>query len=172
MTRRGPTWRDPLGSPIGSPEDLAARFWPKVDRSSLLGCWEWLSYRNTHGYGQLSDGIHVVLAHRVSWVLHNGPIPEGMVCRHDCDNRGCVNPAHLRIGTHADNIADKVSRNRQAKGEQNGRARLTVAQVYAIRRRGDAGEDPGVLAAEYGVTKRAVVYIIERTNWRHLEEAA
>lgn len=172
MTRRGPTRRATIEAPIGSPEDLAARFWPKVDRSSLLGCWEWLSYRNSHGYGQMFDGIRVLLAHRVSWILHNGPIPDGLVCRHDCDNRTCVNPAHLRIGTHADNIADKVARNRQAKGEQNGRARLMPAQVLEIRRRGDAGELPGTLATEYGVTRRAVVYILQRVNWRHLEEAA
>lgn len=164
MTRRGPQL--PADAPL---ED---RFWPKVDKSSLLGCWEWQGYRTEDGYGQVSDGIRMRHAHRVSWELHNGSIPEGLVVRHDCDNSSCVNPAHLRIGTHADNIADKVARNRQAKGEGNGRAVLTAADVRAIRRAYDAGEDPGLIAARYPVSKRAIVYIGQRVNWRHLEEAA
>lgn len=151
--------------------DLAGRFWRNVDRTSLLGCWEWTGYRQ-EGYGHVFDGIRDRPAHRVSWELHNGPIPDGMVCRHDCDNPGCVNPAHLRIGTHADNIADKVARNRQAKGEGNGRARLTAPQVLEIRRRGDAGESRTALAREFGVDHRTIVYIIQRVNWRHLAEKA
>lgn len=169
MTRHETTPVPFTGSRIGSrrPPNRRLKFWDRVDRTDLFGCWPYTGPRTEGGYGITSLGSSTsTSAHRRAWLETFGPIPVGMVIRHDCDNPPCCNPSHLRIGTHADNIADKVARNRQAKGERNGRARLTIEQVREIRRRGDAGENPTTLAQEFGVSRRAIVYIIQRINWR------
>lgn len=150
------------------PAKYAARFWGRVDRTDLFGCWSWQGPRRPDGYGIASLGGQTTPAHRVAWILANGSIPAGRVLRHDCDNRACCNPAHLQLGTHAENIADKVSRGRQAKGEGNGRAVLTVADVRAIRAAHASGLGPAAIAAAYPVSKRAVVKIVDRETWRHV----
>jgi len=90
---------------------------------------------NTYGYGQIRDeqGSYAT-AHRISWRLHNGDIPAGMCVLHKCDNPRCVRPEHLFLGTQADNIADKVRKGRQARGERHGMARANVV----ARQRGAA----------------------------------
>lgn len=101
-----------------------------------------------------------------------GPIPPGMVVRHRCDNPACVNPAHLEVGTHADNRADCVARNRHAKGESNGRAKLTSAKAEEIRRRLCAGERKRDLAREFGVTSRLLRFLELGRIWRSPTPAA
>lgn len=84
---------------------LEERFWEKVDQSG--DCWEWTAYRGQNGYGQIGGGprtARVLYAHRVSFELLSGPIPEGMFIDHICHNRGCVNPAHLRLATNKQNL--------------------------------------------------------------------
>ncbi len=93
---------------------LAERFWPKVDKRGDDECWEWTGGRHPSGYGQIwiggKYGSHIY-AHRASWEINGHKIPDGMCVLHHCDNPPCVNPAHLFIGTQADNMRDK-----QAKG--------------------------------------------------------
>lgn len=89
-----------------------ARFWAKVDRSGD-GCWLWTASTDQGGYGQFQIGRRPFKAHRISWELANGPVPAGLWVLHSCDNPPCVNPAHLRPGTPADNMADQLERNRR-----------------------------------------------------------
>jgi hypothetical protein len=104
------------------------RFWPKVDRSAGPGgCWPWLGTRNsknassTHGF--FWSGTAYVRAHRFSYELHVGPIPDGMWVLHHCDNPPCVNPAHLFLGTAADNNADSLRKGRRRVPEPPQRKR-------------------------------------------------
>lgn len=87
---------------------LDTRFWAKVDRRGETGCWEWTAAKDRHGYGVIGRGTReegVARAHRVSYELNVGPIPEGLVIDHLCRNRGCVNPAHLEVVSLGENTA-------------------------------------------------------------------
>jgi hypothetical protein len=149
------------------------KFWSKVDIREKHECWEWRGAINTYGYGNL----HVkgkngpARAHRIAYHLA-APAEsiEGRVIRHRCDNRKCCNPHHLKPGTHSDNAMDAVHRGRaggfQTKGEANGQAKLTEAQVRAIRSDTRMQKD---IAAEYGISKALMSGIINRKYWKHIK---
>ena len=144
------------------------RFWSKVDLSAgPTGCWEWQASRAKTGYGKFSMGhSRHVPAHRVAYELVNGPIPVGLHALHRCDNRPCVNPAHLFLGTNHDNIRDMVSKGRTNHGgEHNGNAKLDEAQVAEIIARLHAGERASVLAVVFGVTSETVRAIRRGQRW-------
>lgn len=148
---------------------VEARFWPKVRKGP--GCWEWVACRGANGYGRFSiSRSKWELAHRASWTLHNGPIPDGLCVLHDCDNPACVRPDHLFLGTNADNTADMDAKGRRrvtpSFGEAHGKAKLTEGDVRAIR----ADSRPEREAApDYGVSHSTFGKVRARTAWSHVQ---
>lgn len=160
---------------------LAERFWSKVSRDDIervpgLGpCWSWTVRRTPSGYGQLVIGSRTdgtrrnVRANRVAYELTHGPISEGLIVRHRCDYAPCVNPDHLLLGTNQANSDDMVARDRPARGERHGRAKLTWGQVREIRHRRARGEIYRVLATAYGVSPSTIRDVTLSRKWREGE---
>ena len=153
----------------------AAKILPPSEMLALLkskcsvneaGCWEYSGAKSQHGYPSLSWRGQVWKGHRLMWTLMNGPIsPEEHVC-HRCDNRLCVNPGHLFLGDNTVNTADRNRKNRQAKGERQGKAKLTEDNVREILR---SNEPHTVLAARFGVGETAIFNVRTRKNWVHVK---
>ena len=180
------TWR--------SDEADKVRFWSKVDQPDE-GCWLWQSTMFSQGYGCFKASGKMCKAHRIAYTYVHGPIPDGLVVCHACDNRRCVRPAHLFLGTTRDNALDAKRKGRLAsgdrngarlhpermttgdkhwshlhperfEGEGNGRAILTVNQVEDIRVRYAAGGvSQFVLADEYRVAQTTISAIVRRISW-------
>jgi hypothetical protein len=171
MTRGGTYRRGHYLNPMRPAEE---RFWRHVKRSD--GCWLWQGGLSTDGYGRIRQPgkRSKVLAHRFSYARHYGPIPDGLWVLHRCDVRACVRPDHLFLGTHADNMRDKVTKGRQpsTRGEKNPRAKLTAGQVLLIRERHRQGESRDALAQAFGVTYETVAMIVRRATWTHLGRSA
>lgn len=152
------------------------RYWPKVDRSGGPdACWPWTAHRMKSGYGLFAvpNGTSYAaphLAHRVSWALVNGPIPDGLFVCHSCDNPPCCNPSHLFLGTPQDNARDMQAKGRAVirRGESATMAKLTTEQAREVRRRARAGESPTRLGDEFGVSDTLVQRIRDGLAWRHL----
>ena len=143
------------------------RFWRNVVRNPK-GCWIWNGSRIPRGYGQIHCNGRSQLAHRVSWELHYGPIPIGVLVLHHCDNRPCVRPGHLFLGNGAANIADMIQKGRSLRGEANPNAKLTVAIVQSIRERIIRRGTIAALSREFGVSPDAISAILHRKRWKHV----
>lgn len=133
-----------------------------VERGAPDECWEFTSPRNRHGYGRIGYQREAWLAHRLAYATWVGPIPDGAVVCHTCDNPPCCNPAHLFIGTQLDNIADMARKGRARRGERVPTSKLTEADVRAIR--ADTRLQ-SVIAADYGIDHSAVWKIQKGTRW-------
>lgn len=133
------------------------------------GCWIWLLASDVLGYGYYSVGKTSYRAHRLSYEIHKGQIPAGMVVKHDCDNPSCVNPDHLSVGSQHSNIADCIRRGRNTRGEKVITALLSEKDVVEIRRAYDAGETQISIARRYpAVGRRAVSGAASRATWKHV----
>jgi hypothetical protein len=161
----------------------ADRFWPRLDKSGT--CWEYRGGHNSFGYGLFpvhdqQGKLTSVRAHRMAWELTHGPIPEGVLVCHRCDNPACCNPEHLFLGTHADNNRDMRSKGRSyyhfrehPEARQHGTAshyaKLTDDQVREIRRLSDQGMKRQDVANIFGISRENVGYIALRKTWKHVE---
>lgn len=164
----------PLGSKNKHPISLEARFWDKVDKKSDDECWEWQAFVHPRtGYGTIAVNRRMLAVHRVSWMLHYGDIPDGLFVCHHCDNRKCVNPKHLFLGTNQDNMNDMVAKGRSKppdnKGERHGLSKLTEKQVIEIRNMYSAGgKNFTEIGALYNIDRRTIGNIVARRAWRHI----
>lgn len=136
-------------------EKTRERFWSKVDQREEHECWEWTGYRDLDGYGGFSVGGRGKRAHRIAMVLCGYDV-SGAHALHSCDNRGCVNPRHLRLGTNADNMRDRVER---------GRCKLAMSDAEEIRRLVGEGESRRSVAKRFGVSASQVSAIVRGERW-------
>lgn len=134
-------------------------------------CWEWTGSigKGLKNYGRFKVDGGWVFAHRYAWFLATGHAPPNdLMVRHTCDNPPCVRPSHLLLGTHLDNVADKVARGRQPRGVTHPLAKLTEADVIAIRKASAGGESYSALGRQYGVTFHNIRRICLRLTWPHI----
>lgn len=187
--------------PEFTPEAIA-RFWSKVDRSGGPdACWEWQAGR-TDGYGRFWLNGKSVAAHRTAYEIAVGPIPEGILMCHRCDNRPCCNPSHFFLGTCGDNSQDMVAKGRslvgdkhpirrdptraarglsngaythpetRPRGENHGIAVLTDAAVRAIRAAAAQGQSFRSIGRAFGVSKTTIAHIVHGRAWTHVDSAS
>lgn len=141
----------------------------KVDEET--GCWNWTASKDGDGYGRFGVRRTIKGAHRVSYTLHTGNITEGLHVLHKCDNPSCVNPDHLFLGTHSENMADKTTKGRSPRGSKHGRSKLTEKKVQMIRYIHDRlGTTQGNLAEIFNVNTDYIGRIVRREYWKHVED--
>ncbi len=152
---------------------LAVRFWECVVQRD--GCWGWAGSKDQNGYGKIGEGGRGgrdLLAHRVSWELSHGPIPNGLCVLHRCDNPECVNPLHLFLGTQTDNNADMHAKGRGSGGRFYGsahpNAKLDEAAVREIRQARAEGARLATLAKRFGVLESTISHIARGKGWPHV----
>lgn len=159
-------------------EKFLARFWNKVVKTDT--CWLWNACVDKGGYGLiLLHEKQLLKSHRVSWIIHRGPIPDGLHVLHNCpggDNPSCINPEHLWLGTNLDNVRDKMSKGRHSMGDRTKStgelshfSKLTTEQVIQIRNLYSTG---GLtyrdLSSRFGVCFQVIGAIVKRKTWKHV----
>lgn len=144
------------------------RFWSKVLKTD--NCWNWTGCK-TRGYGKLqlwkNKTRQLSSAHRISWIIHFGDIPDGLFVLHSCDNASCVNPDHLFLGTALDNARDRSLKGRSAIGERGGNNKWSVSVVRRIRSMRDQGLSS--ISRITGVPETTVGHILSGRTWKNLE---
>jgi DNA-binding transcriptional regulator YiaG len=168
-------WRR-YGDPLGGERNHAppsVRFWRRVERRGPSECWPWTGAALSSGYGSFQPGGHrtpSVGAHRFSYAMHYGDIPSGMFVMHACDNKRCVNPAHLSLGTPKHNTADMIAKGRHARmapvGTDNGKAKLDADGVRFIRANPQMSN--AKLAAVLGVGASTIQGVRSGRTWAHV----
>lgn len=148
--------------------DVMERLREKYVVDEVTGCWNWTGRLMPNGYGRMEIDERQMYAHRASWFIHHGEIRDGLYVCHHCDNRKCVNPDHLHLGTAQDNSDDAVSRNRFPVGSAASPAVLKDDHVVQIKRRLQMGEMDSVLAREFGIGDETVRGIRIGRTWKNI----
>ena len=149
------------------------RFMKYVDKGDF--CWTWTGGKYYNGYGQFYEGPNKICAHRFSYKIFKGSIPSGKLVLHKCDNRQCVNPDHLFIGTQKDNILDMVKKGRRVHssrvGENNGRTVLKEKDIVKIRKDYKSGVSVKNICKSYKLSETQIYRIIKKQSWSHVKGA-
>lgn len=138
-----------------------------IAKNPVTGCWLWQGSYFPTGYGQFNNKMlqkSPTTSHRASWEIHNGRIPDGLMVLHKCDDRRCVNPEHLYLGTNQDNMIDRSKRGRVHQ------RRLDEGKVREMRQLRQAGWPWRQLAERYGVAMNAVISATMGTSWAYIDE--
>jgi DNA-binding transcriptional regulator YiaG len=152
------------------------RFWAKANIGKPNDCWNWNGSKSNDGYGTVTSGNTTQYAHRIAYSLTCGSIPKGQLVCHHCDNRRCVNPNHLFLGTHQDNSDDMKAKQRSARGARHGththperfQSKLTDAQVAQIRAMRKQGIVQRTIAKLFGISPMHVSKIEHNKTRREL----
>lgn len=155
--------------------DWVERYWEKVEIRGPDACWPWRACIKSTGYGLFNSGIKTRTAHRISWELRNGEIPEGLCVLHHCDRPDCVNPAHLWLGSQADNLRDMREKGRGQipvmRGERNGSSKLTPEKIREIHKLYATGEYlQRDLGERFGISRRHIGDIVNQKAWAWLAQ--
>lgn len=133
------------------------------------GCWVWIGAKANTGYGYITHKGKILNSHRLSWKVNIGEIPPGMSVLHKCDNRICVRPDHLFLGTITDNMADKTKKGRQLKGTQMHSSKLTDEDVINIRKQYVPWKvSLTTLGKKYGVHHTTILDVLHGESWKHI----
>lgn len=164
---------------MASSEAGRKRFWRKAKTGDPKDCWPWtgLQFNDGDGYGQVKLCVgsqvnhirHRYRAHRVAYFLTTGDLPDDQCVCHSCDNPICVNPKHLFLGTQLQNVHDRTSKRRDAKGEGHGMHKLTLGEVQEIRHlRATQRISYRALGERFGVSTTQAGFIVRRESWKHV----
>lgn len=147
---------------------LAEKFEEKIFYGSPDGCHYWIGAVSSQGYGLMVIERKLILAHRLSYTIFKGEIPEGLLIRHSCDNTLCVNPDHLLIGTHKENTYDMVVRGRHTMAERNSRAKLNRRDVNQIRFMASVGVPQKDIAKLVGTLPTNISRVINNIRYKSI----
>lgn len=155
------------------PWEVTERFWSRVSGNEPNECWNYVGSLNSDGYGNCRYEGRVEKAHRLAWMFTQGRIPKGMCVCHHCDNPACVNPQHLFLATHAENMADAATKGRMSgapnqQGDGNNASKIRAAWVPFIRALIKRGVQQKEIAEVCNVSRAAICLIHKRVNWRHI----
>lgn len=146
---------------------LIERMAAKTRRAGADECWPWIGGVDHFGYGRIYDHGTSYQVHRVVYELEHGPIPDGLLVLHRCDNPPCVNPAHLFLGTNQDNVNDMLQKGRERRGETHHNAKISTQQVLELRQQFAAGRSAASLARAFGVDPSNVRLIVLGKTRKH-----
>lgn len=161
-------------------DHAVTRFLRKIRVADIAGdgCWHWEGAVQENGYGRFNADGKPTGAHRAAYSLFIGEIPSGADVCHACDNRRCVRPDHLFVGSRSDNMADALKKGRLSRGEKHAHAvlngvripaaKLSPDHVRTISARLTAGHKPSAIAEDFGVTQHAIIAIQRGRTWTHI----